>query len=56
MLWVKEAIGDKIIIVADILTYVYTWIYAAYAAYSDMRIHTGGAISMGHEAFTKKCQ
>ena len=53
MLWVKESIDDKIIIVAEILTYVYTCIYAAYAAYSDMIIHTGGAISMGHEVFQK---
>ena len=56
MLWLKEAIDNNVIIVAETLTYVYTWIYSDYADYSDMKIHTGGAISMGHEVFQKKFQ
>ena len=54
MLWVKESIDNKIIIVADILRYVYTWIYSAYEAYGDMRIHTRGSISMVNGVFHKK--
>ena len=48
ILWVKETIDDKIIIGANILTDVYTWIYSAYTVHSAMRSHTGGSISMVH--------
>ena len=52
--WVKQTIDDKRIIEADSLTYVYTWIDAAYAIHSDKRSHNGGSIYMRHGVLHKK--
>ena len=43
----KNTIKDKIIIFIRTLSYLYTWIDAAYAVHNNMRGHTGGAISTG---------
>ena len=51
---VKKNIYDKIIIGSKSLPDVYMWIYAAYAVHSNMRSHTGGAISMGHGVLHEK--
>ena len=45
---------EKIIIGAKTLTYLYTWIDAAYAVHNNMRGHTGGAISMGYGIMHEK--
>ena len=44
----KNTIKDKTIISTKTLSDLYTWIYAAYAVFKNMRGHTGGAISMGY--------
>ena len=46
--WVRETINDKRIIETKSLTYLYIWIDAAYTIHSNMKIHTGGSISMGY--------
>ena len=43
----KNTIKDKIIISAKTLSDIYTWIYAAYAVQTNIRVNTGGEISMG---------
>ena len=44
----KNTIKDKVIISAKTLSDLYTWIDAAYAVHNNMRVHTGGTISMGY--------
>ena len=39
---------DKIIIGAKALSDLYTWIDAAYDVHNNIRVHTGGTISMGY--------
>ena len=51
---VKENIGGKIIIRAESLKYVYMCIDEDYAVHSDIRIHTGGVISMGNGVLQEK--
>ena len=51
---VKETIDEKRIIGSESLTYVYTWIDAAYAVHRYMQSYTGGSISMGHGVLHKK--
>ena len=54
MLLVKKTINYKRIIVAKIITYVYTSIDADYAVHSDTRSNTCGAISIGHGVLHEK--
>ena len=46
--FVKNTIKDKIIIGAKTLTDLYTWIDVAYDVHNNMRVHTGGPLSMGY--------
>ena len=55
LLWVKENIDDKKIILTESLADVYTWIDTAYAVHGDTRSPTEGAISIGHRVLHKDC-
>ena len=48
LIYVKNTIDDKRIIVASTLSDIFTWIDTAYAVHPNMQSHTGGAISMGY--------
>eukprot|EP00957_Ditylum_brightwellii_P062855 4768631-Ditylum_brightwellii.AAC.1 len=52
--WLKRMEDDIRIIGAQSLTYVYTWIDAAYVVHDNMCSHMGGAISMGYSLLTGK--
>ena len=54
MSWVEETIDDKRIIGSNILTNVYTWVGEDYVIDSNMIIHTGGGVSMGHGVLHEK--
>ena len=47
-MWIENTIEDKHIIGARILSYLFTWIDAAYAVHDNIIIHSGGAILMGY--------
>ena len=53
MSWVKETIDDKIIIGANSLTDMYTWIGVAYSVHINMLSHTGGSISVSYGVLHK---
>ena len=48
------SLDDFLTIGADNLTNMNTWIDASYAIHSDMKSHTGGAISLGRRAVMSK--
>ena len=52
---VKCTIDDVMIIGAENLTKIFTWIDAAYAVNYDMKSQTGGAMSMGLGVLHAKC-
>jgi hypothetical protein len=47
-------VDDDLIVGADALTTMYTWVDAAYGVHSDMKSHTGGVISFGTGAVITK--
>jgi hypothetical protein len=52
--YLNGTIDDVLIIGADDLTTIQTWVDASYAVHDDMKSHTGGAISFGRGALLSK--
>jgi hypothetical protein len=52
--YLKGTLSDSLILGADELTTIQTWVDASYAVHGDMKSHTGGAISLGRGAILSK--
>ena len=56
--YLKHTIDDKMIMGADRLSHLCTWVDTAYGVHPDLKIHTSGCVSFGyrmvHCKFSKK--
>ena len=52
--YLKGTINDCLVIGADVLSKLQTWVDASYAVHQDMKSHTGGAVSFGRGALLSK--
>jgi hypothetical protein len=48
--YLNRTVNDVLVISADSLTKLMTWVDAAYGVHQDMKSHTGGAMSLGRGA------
>ena len=46
--YLKHTIDDKMIMGADRLSQLCTWVDTAYGVHPDLKIHTGGCVSFGY--------